>query len=503
MLSCTGKSERPLRRSGRLRILLTVRDLHVCPWPVSLKDGGMPDLFRGFELSVAEDAMAVVLKWRVRERQIEAMVKKIREELSSMGVAEIPSDESLERRLREGGGEGETVSITLAEGKWPVPPRDGSIEWARDFFSSGFAVDERTGAIDYWRRADQRGVGEGQLLAEATLAKQGEPGVDVFGKRIPVRRPRRARVRRGPNVRVEEDENVLRFYAETDGRLRWASGLLAVDAVYTIEGDVGLETGYIEHPGSMVVMKDVLSGSRITSSGDVEVMGTVEAAEIETEGSLTVRRGVAGAEGRRIKVGGSFHARFILNVRVEAGEDVVVERDVINSVVKSRGALRMPVGRVAGGEVMALGGIVMGQAGSEGNVPTLLTAGEDFWIADELAKKRERVEEMEKSLQKLRNAAAPLASRRKKQMTPEQKELVTGLLKQISETETTLADVRDEMAKLEEDSRLRRKPEIIVNGTVYPETTFAIGRKSLRVKEGLRGPLRASIVQGKVELLPT
>ena len=77
----------------------------------------MPDLFRGFELSVSEDSMAVVLKWRVRQRRIEAVVTKVREELSSMGVAEIPSEEGLGRRLREGGAEGETVKITLVEGK--------------------------------------------------------------------------------------------------------------------------------------------------------------------------------------------------------------------------------------------------------------------------------------------------------------------------------------------------------------------------------------------------
>ncbi len=463
----------------------------------------MADVSRNFELSVAEDHMAVLLKWRVRERQVDSVAEKIREDIAALGVAQVPSVEELAKRLRDAGSEGQMVTITLVEGKWPVTPRDGSVEWAQDFFSGGFAVDDKTGAIDYWRRAEQRGVKQGQLLVTAVTAKQGEPGIDVFGRKVPVRRARRARVRRGPNVRVEEQgDDVLRFYAAAAGRLRWSSDLLAVDPVYTIPGNVGLETGYIDHPGSIVVRGDVLSGSRITSSGDIEVMGTVEAADIETEGSLTVRRGVAGAGGRRIRVGGSFHARFIMNVRLEAGGDVVAERDVINSVVKTRGALRMPVGRVAGGEVMALGGIVVGQGGSEGNVPTLLVAGEDFWIGDAIGAKERQAEQLERDLQKLRNAAGPLALRGKKRLTAEQKEIVEKLLKQISEADARLEDLRDDIAKMQEESRLRAKPEIVVNATVYPETTLAIRGKSLRVREAVRGPLRASVVAGKVDLSP-
>ncbi len=152
---------------------------------------------------------------------------------------------------------------------------------------------------------------------------------------------------------------------------------------------------------------------------------------------------------------------------------------------------------------MALGGIVIQRAGSDGRVPTLLTAGEDFWIAGELGEKEKRAKQLEADLQKLRNAAAPLAFRRKKQMTPEQRTPVAKLLKRTSELEAVLEDLRDEMEKLEEDSRLRAKPEIVVNGTVYPETTFSIKGKSFRVKEAVRGPVCARVVKGKVELALT
>jgi len=162
----------------------------------------------------------------------------------------------------------------------------------------------------------------------------------------------------------------------------------------------------------------------------------------------------------------------------------------------------MPVGRVAGGEVMALGGIVVGQGGSEGNVPTLLVAGEDFWIGDAIGAKERQAEQLERDLQKLRNAAGPLALRGKKRLTAEQKEIVEKLLKQISEADARLEDLRDDIAKMQEESRLRAKPEIVVNATVYPETTLAIRGKSLRVREAVRGPLRASVVAGKVDLSP-
>jgi len=62
-----------------------------------------------------------------------------------------------------------------------------------------------------------------------------------------------------------------------------------------------------------------LEDSKIRASGDVEIHGIVEAADIEVKGNLYVRGGIGGKERVSIRVGGEVHAMYIRDCVVEAG----------------------------------------------------------------------------------------------------------------------------------------------------------------------------------------
>ena len=462
----------------------------------------MSEIKQEFHLRVAEDRMTVLLDCKVPERNLDTFLTRMEVELMSLDIANPPKRAELEQTLQHAGEIGELLkNEVLIEGKAPKPPVNGKIEWAQSFFETGFAVDEETGAIDYRKRMDNLSVKEGQLLATVTHPREGKPGSDVHAKPVPPPKARAARITVGGNVRVEKGDRSDSYYAEIDGRMRWALNVMAVDDVYEIAEDVGLETGHIEHSGVVLVKGDVRPGSVIKAGGDLEVMGTIESAEIVTGGNLTAHCGITDPSPgeRMIKVGGSVYAKFILEANIEAGEDIVVEKEIIQANIKARGSLLMESGRLIGGAAVILGAISVGQAGSDGHVPTELAVGEDYTLKEEISRRQAKMTSINKSLEKIHKSVDPLMAR-VKLLSPQQREAATELLSRSTEMEMDFDELWTEKEDIEEDSQNRCKSEILIARKIYPDTTLRVKQWSHLVRDEVEGPLRAKLM-GKQVLL--
>ena len=460
-----------------------------------MPDEKQPDL----TLRVTGDRLALAVSCDLSgEQDILLLVRRIQRELVSQRIPCDLSEDRLAAWLREAAGEGTRIKdAELLRGQAAKPPLDGRIEWGGDFFAAGFVVDPETGAIDYRQHSAQRTVEEGQLLARMFPPQEGKDGRDVFGKRIRVRRPRTVRIRAGDNVRLDESEMTL--YATACGRIRWASESLSVDTVYVIDGCVDLKSGNVHHRGAVKIAKDVREGAKVTATGDIEVSRVVEAADIETGGDLTVRGGIMGGRGRRIRVDGGIQAKFILDADIEAEGDIVVEREIVHTRLKTRGAVVMPKGRLIGGETLALGGITLGQAGSSAAVPTVVIVGEDYREKEKLAGKEQEIVQVEQTLARLEGVLKPMA-RQGAKLSHQQRELVAQLLSQADELKTTIEGLRDQAEEIKEDSRQKGNFGIEIREKIYPEVILCIGDERLRVDRELDGPARALLVDGRVSL---
>lgn len=454
-------------------------------------------------ITVTDDRLAVWLECASAGEDFAAKSAQIQAELQQNHIPLKPDYDRLQEHLRMASAAGQpVVRVLLLAGRAATPSRDGAIEWARDFFSSDFAVDEKTGTIDYRQRVAHTTVQEGEFLARVIPPIDGEEGQDVFGKRILPRKPKKEYIRVGPNVRAEEKADGQYLYAVTTGRIRWTNGLLDVDKVLRINGSVGIETGNINFPQALVITGDVLTGSRIHAGGDIEIHGTVEAADIEAGGDLTVRGGIYGAADKLTKAGGNIHAKFILNARIDAGRDVVVENEIVGSALRCRGAVLVTRGRIVGGVVCAVGGIAAGQVGNDGGMPTRLMAGDDFALATELAAKDKETNRIQAELSKIQRELGPLQAQQQKYLRPAQAERLTELLYEVSEAQVAMDRLQGEIGEMVRLSAARARPQILVNGRLYPETTLRLGAQERRIMESLSGPIRAMIsAHGEIELL--
>ncbi|MFO7976723.1 MAG: FapA family protein [Candidatus Hydrogenedentota bacterium] len=454
-----------------------------------------------FQVRISDDRLAVVFDGVVPGDDKEEFAEALVEQLRTLKVADIPEKSALLELLSNAPVDegGRITNLALIAGKAPIPPKDGRIEWARDFFSSDFVIDEKTGAIDYREHTGDPSVVEDEFIARIHPPEDGEDGRDVLGKRLSAGKGKPVRIRLLANVKSSEDGSEL--FAKKRGRLRYVKHTLSVDPVYVIEGDVGLESGNIEHSGALFVEGDVQVGSHIRADGDVEIAGIVESADIEAGGNLIVRRGITGGEGHQIKIGGRVRVRFLVETEIHAGDDVVVESEMVNSNVITRGSFIMPGGRLVGGSVTAQGNIHVRQAGSEGTVPTRLDIELDPALARAIAEKESEMKRLRDNLQKIKNTLASIKNK-KNTLGEEARGALAKLVGSVSDMQATLHTLESERQELIGEMHNRGRPQIIIQGVAYPETMLDIYTHRMRVREPIVGPVRAVTGKNGLEFQP-
>jgi len=450
---------------------------------------------------VSANSLSVLVDCVVTEANVGELVDMLSSQLAALKIALPPDRDSLVSWVvGEVSAHGPVLKdAVVVKGVAPVPSVDGQIEWAGSFFDRGFVIDETTGTIDYRRRAAQHSVQPGQLLAKIKLPVPGVDGQDVFGRRIRVPQGKAAPIRTGENVRKEEPEGSL--YAAAEGRVRWGGNTLSVDKVCVVEGSVGMESGNVDHPGAVEVMQDVLENASVKAKGDVEVRQVVEHADIETGGTLTVRGGISGGTTHTVVAAGSVHARYILDAHVEAGQDVVVEREVVHSSVKTRGALVMPKGRLIGGETVALHGGVIGQISSPASVPTTFVAGEDFRLSAILGEKGKALGQLNGELAQLENRTKTILGR-VATLPPETQAKLDEMQKQSELLKRQIEGLNEEIQEIRQASAQETRYAVEVRTMIYPEAIFCMGRERLRVQKEIPGPVRVCLLDDRIQVIP-
>ena len=325
-------------------------------------------------------------------------------ELKRIGILEESVHLKALTALRMAKEEGKTISeLPILKGAPPIPGEDAKLSWMRDYFAKGFTVDDETGTINFRERLAEDNVQEGEHLADLCPPIPGEEGIDVFGQRLAVHQGRSFRIKTGKGVRIEGQKLV----ADTDGRIRFSKNTISVDHVLVVEGSVGLGTGNVDHPGALIVKQNIEAESKVSTKGSIDVDGYVEDAEIIAGGDLSVKGGIIGEPGRKIRVKGDVHAKFLKNVDLEADGDVVAINGLEQCTVKTRGRIIVPNGRIVGGETIALMGIDVGEIGSEACVKTYVTTGKDYLLSRRLDEAEAELSTLNKNVEKIEAAIAP------------------------------------------------------------------------------------------------
>jgi hypothetical protein len=354
---------------------LTPALLNVLSWranhqPGLASDEQQQDLLKYFTIEFSDNNLMAYI--RLGKDAPEALTVFMIEQLLHKNgiifgiVEESIIEEWLYGPARQGG------KLLIAEGKPPVPPTPGEIQY---YFPINFKRPGRInpdGSMDYRDRGEIPHAAEGMKLASKTFPEPGEPGLDVKGKEITVPEPVDPAFSAGPGTRFNEEKSEIFSTIQGEPHLDVMGGV-SVNKEFKVKGDVGFETGNIEFDGNVVVPGEVKEGFSVkcVSLTAREICG----AQVDLSGDLNVSMGIM--DTKLINVKGNIQAKYIRNSTINSYGDLTVQKEIVDSTIYLSGACNNERGSILNSTVSAKLGIKAGAVGNESSGPSVLTVGVD------------------------------------------------------------------------------------------------------------------------------
>ncbi len=387
-------------------------------------------------------------------------------------VARLAESVSVENRPKE--------AFVLAEGRAAVEEIGAKVELAvtrRDL-----SEDDRA---DYYE-SQILTVQEGEVIGTLIPGVPGTPGVDVFGKQIPVATSTDS-VEVGENIRLDADGKTL--IATRAGKVHLTRRQICVLDVVEIRGDVDFSSGNIDSPADVLVMGTIRDTFAVKSTKSVAVRGAIEAATVEAGADVQVSGGIAGRNQGKVVAAGNIATRFCTEALLRAGGDLIISRECMNSQVHCQGRLLVTRGKLVGGFAFARQGAEIATLGNEAEKPTEIAVGLAPESLVEVMRINELVKKKAEAAAKIREKVQPLMAQLKR-LTPQQREKATELMYQADELEADIVKQEARKRELLASANAAATASIVVTSIVYPGVKMIFGDKMTVFRKERKGPFK-------------
>jgi uncharacterized protein len=422
----------------------------------------------------------------------------IREKLVEAGVIRGIDMEAVGRAVRQAERVGTIKDVPVAYGQPVDNPDEGRIHLKVAMATGKSVTIKEDGTADFKNQDQFTLVQKEQLVAEITApGEKPEDGWDVYGKTLAAREGSMPSLEIGKNIRQETDENKnLKLFASKAGELVYDNNLIDVQTVYTVAGDVGLETGNIRFSGSVNIAGTVKPNHFVIASGTVKIVGSIDGALVSAEESIHIQQGIIGAGKATIRSRKNVTAGFAERANLMAVGDISIKNACLQCTVKCNGsfALVTEKGRLVGGVTRARAGINVATLGNRGGIKTVVSFGQDYLIGDKIELEEKELEKIKAALSKAENS---IAAAQKKglqsdlQDARKQKLIQMKLLEKRTERLFWLREKFEEHFESEIKVRGSLFPGVILesHGRTHEITregknvTFVFGQESGRIEE--------------------
>lgn len=356
-------------------VTITDDEISVAP-PVEVQDDGMLASIDIHPKSVTETPIDMDM---------------LRGSLAAAGVCHGIDEERLQALLNQA-LESDTAlkQEPVAEGTPGTKGADAYVEHVIDV-EQQLGTEREDGSIDYRAQHIIRNVAEGVLICRRIPPQVGTPHVDVFGKTDPPVNGDDVNLQAGENAEQRDDE----IWSGMDGAVMVINGVVNILDVFSVPGDVDLETGNLEsEKGAVNIGGTVRSGFEVTAAGHIIVKGLVDNATLEAGGDIQIGGGVLHADSGMVRAKGGVTAKFGQNAKIRAGGDIYIAGPTVNCDLISAAQIIVAGNRarLIGGVVSAAGGILAQQLGSEAEVITRVEVGIDHQAIDAIKLEIEQCE---------------------------------------------------------------------------------------------------------------
>lgn len=376
--------------------------------------------------------------------------------------------------------------ILIAEGIEPQAGQDAVLTYHFDVSNERSINIDEAGKIDFHELSLIKNVNTGDKLVTLTPHTEGTPGKNVMGADVPGKDGKKLSLPRGKNVDVSEDG--LELFSTVDGEVKIIDGKVNVFSVYEVKHNVDNSTGNIRFNGKVIVMGNVLTGFVIEAEGDVEVYGVVEGAQIKSNGSIILHRGIQGMNRGELYCEGDLIAKFIENSKITVKGNI--QSDAIMHSQVTCGKKLEAAGRkglLVGGTFKVGEEIKARVIGSPMATLTELEVGVSPDMRIKYEEVKNQLKQVTENLDKTTKAIELLTKMSKSIELPLDKKLLLTRSTQLKQQlEQQMETVLSEQNELETYFEELSKGKVKVNDVIYPGCRIIIGSSILHIKDSIK-----------------
>lgn len=358
---------------------------------------------------------------------------------------------------------------------------DGTIQYFFDEKAQSKPSINEDGSVDFKNMNFLMPAKIGQLLATRTMPTSGKNGTLVTGKLMKGKDGKIVNFKIGKNVYISDDG--LNAISAENGSIKFNLGVISVMKSLDIQGDVGLETGNIVFSGKVSVSGNVLTGYSIKATDDVVINGLVEGALIETDGNLTINRGVQGNDQAVLKVEGDLVVKFLSGAEIECKGNIEADAIMHSTVNCAEQVIASGKrGIIVGGDVFARKGVEAKQIGSEMGTKTSVRVGLDPRTIKTYQDLQDEKTSISSSIKKIDQVLGLL--RKQAQATGDKSKaaVMKKSMDSKEEYKQQLAEIEDKLNVYAKLIELLKKSDIRVSD-VYPGVRLKLGNSFFSVKD--------------------
>jgi len=426
-------------------------------------------------IEVSDDEMKAFMtvippKPRGRVLDIDDVLEALNDKGVVAGIKQDVINESLEEEVY-------SVPILIAEGTKPEPGENAKVVYNFRTEKKVHLEEDEKGQVNFKDLDLVENVVAGQLLATKTRATEGNPGRTITGKILDAKPGSDVEINPGKNTELSPDG--MSVIATINGQVVLANDKINVEPIYEIKGDVDIHTGNILFLGTVIVKGNVEDGFSIKAARDIEIKGSVGKCLLDAEGDVSIKQGVMGKQGGSIKAGGSVASKFLEQVNVTAGKNVLVQDGIMHCEVDATAKVvcfgkRATIvgGRIRAGEIVNTKTL-----GSVSFTETIVEVGVDPKSRQRLFEIEKEKTEGENSLEKLNANITTLQNQKKvrRSFTEEKEELLEKMLTSQEELTIRMSEINEEMNELKSYLKLLRTiGKVSVSKNVFPGVRIGI-----------------------------
>ena len=384
-------------------------------------------------------------------------------------------------------------SNVVATGQPATPGEDGRLE-----FNEGFDPDEERDlasgngpgvddSVDYYNRSAFCLVNVGNEIGHLYPPGEGEPGRKVTGDPLPPRPGADFNLKvDDTEIEVKSDGSIIALKA---GLLSRDGNALNVRSNLEVPGFVDFSTGNILFQGDVEIKEGVRDCFVVDVTGSVIIHGQVEAATIRTGLDATLTGGMAAREKGVVEIGRDFVAHYLNGVTGVVGQNMTIDKEIINCQLVVKGMLMGENAAVAGGRLRVGGSVIIGELGADSGTPTELAIGVNAEVEEMDAKIQSIVDEIQDRSKAFQPEHDTLKSNERKLSKDQQKryrELRT-VLRDLQELESSVTEAQEGLHVVADRCVLI---DITVQRLIQPGLRMNLGEVTADFNDEMTGPVR-------------